>query len=67
MLTKDQYFRLDTQFAQTPALNDGFLASGEHYLLQALLNEFGLYPHSREEAMDLAEELLCQGWDGWDA
>ena len=57
-----QYNELDAQYAQTPALSDGWSASGEHYQLVHLLNQFGLHPNSREQAMELTEELLAEGY-----
>lgn len=63
MLTEDQWFKLNTQFERTPAPGDTFAASGEHYILMALLNSFGLHPNSSGEALDMAEELLSQGWE----
>lgn len=61
-LTRQQWIELDTQFAVTPGLDDS-LVSGQHYVLMAVLNSFGLYPHSRQEAMQIAEDLLCQAWE----
>ena len=62
-LTEQQYFELQDQFDRTPGLNDGTLASGEHYFLVALLNRFGYHPHSRGEALDITQELLANGYD----
>jgi hypothetical protein len=53
---------LNAQYAVTPPLADGFSASGEHYVLFNLLNQFGFHPFSREQAMELTEELLAEGW-----
>ena len=61
-LLKWQYDELNAQYAVTPPLADGFSASGEHYILFNLLNRFGFYPFSREQAMELTEELLAEGW-----
>jgi hypothetical protein len=61
-LTREQYIALDIQYQRTPPLADGVSASGEHYILFYLLNQFGFYPNSREAAMELAEELLAEGW-----
>ncbi|MDM8521628.1 hypothetical protein QUF64_16405 [Anaerolineales bacterium HSG6] len=61
-LTRKQWEKLDIQYANTPPLTDSMSASGEHYILIHLLNEFGFHPHSREEAMELTEELLSNGW-----
>jgi len=62
-LTEQQYFELQDQFDRTPGLHDGTMASGEHYMLMALLNKFGYSPHSRQEALELAEELPANGYD----
>jgi len=62
-LTQQQYFELQDQFDRTPGLQDGVLASGEHYLLVALLNQFGYHPRTRQEALELAQELLANGYD----
>jgi hypothetical protein len=59
---KWQYDELNAQYGVTPPLSEGFRASGEHYVLFDLLNRFGFHPLSREQAMDLAEELLAEGW-----
>jgi hypothetical protein len=61
-LTAEQWNQLDYQYQQTPAINESFAASGEHYILTSLLREFGYFVHSREEAMDVAERLLAEGW-----
>ncbi len=61
-LRKWQYDELNIQYARTPPLSDGVSASGEHYILFHLLNQFGFYPNSREQAMELAEQLLSEGW-----
>lgn len=37
-------------------------APGEHFKLIALLNRFGFSPISKQEAVELAEELLYTGW-----
>ncbi len=61
-LTREQWIDLDNQFARTPGLGDSFSASGEHYILVGMLNTLGYYPHSREEALEIASQLLTQGW-----
>jgi len=61
-LTREQYLALDLQYQRTPPLSDGTSASGEHYILFHLLNSLGFHPQSREAAMELAEELLAEGW-----
>jgi hypothetical protein len=62
-LTRAQWDELNVQYMNTPGLSDGFMASGEHYILVAILNKFGYHPMSREEVMELAEELLSMGWE----
>ena len=62
-LSEQQYFELQDQFDRTPGLSDGTLASGEHYFLVALLNRFGYHPQSRGEALEIAQELLANGYD----
>ena len=62
-LTQQQYFELQDQFDRTPGLHDGVMASGEHYILVALLNTFGYRPRARQEALELAQELLANGYD----
>lgn len=59
-LTQDEYYRLDSQFSVTPNPSE-CSASGEHYMLVAVLNSIGYYPHSREEACEIAERLLSNG------
>jgi len=61
-LTYDEWVKLDVQYTNTPALSDGWSATGEHYLLISVLNELGYHPHSREEAMETAERLLLNGY-----
>jgi len=60
-LTKSEWEQLDIQFSITPDLTS-FSASGEHYILVALLNKLGYYPHTRTEAMSLTQELLSNGY-----
>ena len=62
-LSRAEWDELDMQYQRTPSLNDSVSASGEHYILVALLNKLGFFPHSREEAIQIAEELLSNGWD----
>lgn len=45
-LSEQQYFELQDQFDRTPGLHDGVMASGEHYILVALLNKFGYRPRT---------------------
>lgn len=61
-ITEDQYFDLQAQYERTPAPADSFSPSGEHYRLVSVLNHLGFYPMSKEEAWDLAEQVLANGW-----
>lgn len=61
-LSENDYWRLQAQFDKTPHPDDGFMPSGEHYILTSLLNELGYYPHSREELYKTTEKLLSKGY-----
>ena len=61
-LTKAQYEQLEIQYEQTPELSNSLDEPGEHWTLIGLLNEFGYYPHSREEALRIAQQLLDEGY-----
>jgi hypothetical protein len=61
-LTEDQFFSLQAQFEYTPAPGDCFSPTGQHYILVNVLNRLGYHPGSKEEAFDLAQTLLAQGW-----
>lgn len=61
-LTRNEWNELDIQYSVTPGLSDTMGASGEHYILISILNRLGFYPRSREEAMDLSEQILGLGW-----
>lgn len=58
------YFDLVRQFECTPDPNDGSISSsGEHYQLIALLDKMGFRTRTREQALDLAQQLLSNGYD----
>ena len=61
-LTREQWERLNDQFQRTPDPNEGSSASGEHYMLNFILNQLGYHPMSRREAIRIAERLLSNGW-----
>jgi hypothetical protein len=61
-LSRQQWERLNDQFQRTPDPNEGASASGEHYMLNFILNQLGYHPMSRREAIKLAERLLSNGW-----
>ena len=61
-LTRAEWERLNDQFQRTPDPNEGSSASGEHYMLNFILNQLGYHPTSRREAIKLAERLLTNGW-----
>jgi hypothetical protein len=59
-LTPEQYQELEEQYSRIPAQPDAESVPGEHFKLIALLNRFGFYPGSKQEALKLARELLEQ-------
>lgn len=61
-LTRAQWDKLNDQFQRTPDPDEGSSASGEHYILVHILNQFGFRPTSRRAAIKLAERLLSNGW-----
>ena len=61
-LTRAQWDQLNDQFQRTPDPDEGSSASGEHYMLNFILNKFGYFPMSRREAIKIAERLLSHGW-----
>lgn len=62
-LTEQEYFELQTQVERTPAPGDSFGASGEHYILVALLRRMGFREQDKWQALKLAEKLLEAGYD----
>ena len=61
-LTREQWDQLNDQFQRTPDPDEGSSASGEHYMLNFILNKLGYHPNSRREAIRIAERLLSNGW-----
>ena len=61
-LTRDQWSALEAQFNQTPTEPEAEALPGEHLKLIGLLNRFGFYPMSKQEALKLAGDLLDGGW-----
>lgn len=62
-LTESEYFELQAQYERTPAIGDSIGGTGEHMQLRYLLRKYGFSPSSRRGAeIDLAEELLSNGW-----
>ncbi|MBW7919271.1 MAG: hypothetical protein H3C52_08225 [Anaerolineales bacterium] len=61
-LSRDEWERLNDQFQRTPDPDEGSSASGEHYMLNFILNQLGYHPMSRREAIKIAERLLSNGW-----
>lgn len=62
MLTQQEYFELQTQFERTPPPSESFGASGEHYILVALLHRMGFIETDKWRALKLAENLLMEGY-----
>ena len=46
-LTRDEWERLNAQYERTPDPDEGSSASGEHYMLNFILNKLGFHPMSR--------------------
>lgn len=61
-LTREQWDQLNDQFQRTPDPDEGASASGEHYMLNFVLNKLGYHPNSRREAIKIAERLRSNGW-----
>jgi hypothetical protein len=61
-LTEQEYFELQTQFEKTPPPSESFGASGEHYILVALLRRMGFIETDKWQALRLAEQLLMKGY-----
>lgn len=61
-LSRAQWEELEDQMHHTPLEPDAEGVPGEHIKLIALLNRFGFNPMSKQEAMQLAERLLGDGW-----
>lgn len=61
-LTRAEWERLNAQYERTPDPDEGASASGEHYMLNFILNQLGFHPMSRREAIKIAERLLSNGW-----
>ena len=62
MLTEQEYFELQTQFEKTPPPSESFGASGEHFILVALLRRMGFVETDKWRALKLTENLLMKGW-----
>jgi len=61
-LTADQYYQLQAQYEKTPAPGDSFGASGEHYVLVAMLKRLGYNEPDKWRALKTAERLLENGY-----
>ena len=63
-LNQDQYWELDTAMNEVIENSDDYgVANGAHYLLIATLNNIGYKNVGRQEAMELAGELLSEGYN----
>ena len=62
-LTADLYYQLQAQYDKTPAPGDSFGASGEHYVLVAILKRCGYNEPDKWKALKLAEKLLEAGYE----
>ena len=62
-LTEDEYIMLENLMENVPDPNETYTATGWHYELTALLQQFGYRPIGRFEAYELAQQLLEMGYD----
>ena len=60
LLTQAEYESLQAQYAATPDPAEGFTSTGQHFILLALLGRMGFFTMTREDAWQLAGELLEQ-------
>ena len=61
-----KYEELRHQYERTPSVTTAygdiqFYPAGEHVVLRSILNRFGYFPNSREEAMQVAYDLILLG------
>jgi hypothetical protein len=61
-VTAEQYYNLQSQFERTPAPDDSMGASGEHYVLVAMLRSLGYNEPDKWKALRLAERILTNGF-----
>lgn len=61
-LTADQWYELQAQYERTPAPGDSFGASGEHFVLVAMLRRLGYNEPDKWRALELAGRLLSNGY-----
>lgn len=63
-VTRDEYDEIQTQYDKTPPPDaEYFMATGEHWILKAILDGMGLYTSGPTAAFDLAGEILSEGCD----
>lgn len=61
-LTEQEYFDLQAQYEKTPPPHESFGATGEHYIMIALLHRMGFIESNKWSALRLAEHLLANGY-----
>lgn len=63
-LSADAWKQVYNQLEITPSpFNAQHSGTGQHAVLISLLNRLGYNPRSREDAIDLAEELIALGYE----
>lgn len=61
-LTEQEYFDLQNQYEKTPPPYESFGATGEHFIMIALLRRMGFTETDKWKALRLAEHLLENGY-----
>ena len=59
---ENEYFELQGLYDEVPPPADSFGASGLHYQLVFMLQQFGYSPRDKEDAYDMATNLLTTQW-----
>jgi hypothetical protein len=62
-LTQDEYYSVQCQFEVTPNPDESYGATGEHWKLKTLLEEFGFYSKTTRQAYFMANDLIMKGYD----
>lgn len=60
--TANQIALLQTQYSKTPARNETFGSTGEHWILFHMLQTMGVNPTDEWNAIELTERILTYGY-----
>ena len=62
-LTETEYFKIQDQYDKTPAPDEGYsMATGEHWILKAILDRMGFYTTDTLAAYYLAGTLVSKDY-----